>query len=400
MEVHVVGILQRMILWELTKVFLIALVGITGILLMAGIISEASQQGLGPSQILAAIPLLIPSTLPYTIPATTLFATCVVYGRLAADNEILAIKSAGINLLAVVRPGIMLGLSMSAATLGLYYEIIPNTHRLLRALVYNDAEEFIYAFLEKHGTITYSQMPYQMFVQSVRGRKLLKPVIKHKDEQGKIDLFATGDEAELRVHMARHILLLDMKNCCVTGSDGTSGMVASRTFELEMPMDYAKEKDRRPRDMTWEEIHEHQAETDEEMEKLGFTISVTTAKMLLTDVPWDFPQHLRQLNEKMQALKLQRVALDVELLMRPALSVGCLFFILVGCPVGIWFSRSDYLSSFITCFLPIVFIYYPLMLCGTGLAKEGRLPPIPLVYGADAVVGLMGLFLFWRMQKN
>ena len=99
------SILHRMILWELTKVFVMSLVGITGILLMAGIIAEASQQGLGPAQILAAIPLLIPSTLPYTIPATTLFATCVVYGRLAADNEILAIKAAGVNLFKVVKPG-------------------------------------------------------------------------------------------------------------------------------------------------------------------------------------------------------------------------------------------------------------------------------------------------------
>src|SRR5438046_10745109 len=107
-----------MILWELAKVFVLSLVGITGILLMGGIIAEASQQGLGPAQILAAIPLLIPSTLPYTIPATTLFATCVVYGRLAADNEILAIKSAGVNIIQVVKPGIILGLVMSAVPMG------------------------------------------------------------------------------------------------------------------------------------------------------------------------------------------------------------------------------------------------------------------------------------------
>src|ERR1044072_8195031 len=88
------GILFRMVLWELCKVFVMALVAITGILLMAGLIAEATQQGLAPTQILAAIPLLIPSPLPYTIPATTLFATCVVYGRLSADNEILAMRRA------------------------------------------------------------------------------------------------------------------------------------------------------------------------------------------------------------------------------------------------------------------------------------------------------------------
>jgi hypothetical protein len=42
-----------------------------------------------------------------------------------------------------------------------------------------------------------------------------------------------------------------------------------------------------------------------------------------------------------------------------------------------------------------------LLLCGTGMAKEGRYNMmVPLVWGADAVVGLMGLILFWRLLKN
>src|SRR5690242_20609543 len=170
-----------MILWELTKVFIMSLVGITGILLMAGIIAEASQQGLGPTQILAAIPLLVPSTLPYTIPATTLFATCVVYGRLAADNEILAIKSAGINAVRVVRPGLFLGLVMSAATMGLYYRVIPHTHALLRAMVLNDAQEYLYTILRKFHEIKYPSFPYQIFVKDVKDRKLVDPIFKRKD---------------------------------------------------------------------------------------------------------------------------------------------------------------------------------------------------------------------------
>src|SRR5579885_312649 len=166
MEVAVFGsILQRMILWELTKVFLLSLVGITGILLMAGIIAEASQQGLGPTQILAAIPLLVPSTLPYTIPATTLFASCVVYGRLARDNEILAIKAAGINIMKVVWPALLLGTAMSCITMGLYYRLIPYTHYLLRARVLNDVEEFLYDMLRRDLCIRRPNMPYIMWVR-------------------------------------------------------------------------------------------------------------------------------------------------------------------------------------------------------------------------------------------
>ena len=86
--------------------------------------------------------------------------------------------------------------------------------------------------------------------------------------------------------------------------------------------------------------------------------------------------------------------------MRPALALGCLCFILVGCPVGIWISRSDYLSAFITCFLPIVFIYYPLLLSGTNLARDGRFPPYVSVWAADILIGASGLCLFRRLLKN
>src|SRR5207302_9988276 len=166
---------------ELVRVFALALVGIMSILIMAGIVTEASQQGLKPNQILAVLPLLVPSFLPYTIPATTLFATCVVYGRLSADNEILAIKAAGINLLTIVWPGLLLGLVMSGATMGLYYRTIPYTHHLLRQLVFNDAQELLYSLLAKQKSISHSQMPYSMWVRDVQGRKLIEPLFKCKD---------------------------------------------------------------------------------------------------------------------------------------------------------------------------------------------------------------------------
>ena len=88
-----IGILFRSIFAELAKIFVLALIGITGIIVLAGIVVEATQRGLGPAQILAAIPLLVPSLLPFIVPPTTLFTACVVYGRLSHDNEIIAIKT-------------------------------------------------------------------------------------------------------------------------------------------------------------------------------------------------------------------------------------------------------------------------------------------------------------------
>jgi lipopolysaccharide export system permease protein len=395
------SILHRMILWELTKVFLMSLVGITGILLMAGIVAEASQQGLGPAQILAAIPLLIPSTLPYTIPATTLFATCVVYGRLSADNEILAIRAAGVNVLKVVKPGIYLGLVMGGVTMGLYYRIIPYTHMMLRSLVFNDAEEFLYSMLKKNNSISHPSMPYSMFVKSVKGRKLIDPVIKHRAKSGEIDGVVQARDAELHVDIANKKLLVHMHNGSGTSAeDGSRIVFEDRIWDVELPDDWIKMKDRRPRDMTWQEILDRKRELQAQIDKDTAETATRAQELLMSGAPADLPKHVKSLKDRIGFDRSLIVLLDVELNMRPALSLGCLCFILVGCPVGIWFSRSDYLSSFITCFLPLVFIYYPLVLCGTGLAKEGRYSLFMMVWGADALMGLVGCLLFWRLLRN
>src|SRR4051812_21295720 len=102
-----------MIFWELLRVFGLALCGLTGLFLLGGVVQEASQRGLTPSQILTVVPLLIPTTLPYTVPATILFAVCVVFGRLANDNEVTALRAAGVHLGRLLAPAVILALGVT-----------------------------------------------------------------------------------------------------------------------------------------------------------------------------------------------------------------------------------------------------------------------------------------------
>jgi lipopolysaccharide export system permease protein len=395
-------ILFRMILWELGKVFLMSLVGITGILLMAGIIAEASQQGLGPRQVLAAIPLLIPSTLPYTIPATTLFASCVVYGRLSADNEVMAIKACGVNVLHVVKPGLILGLLMSLATLSLYYQVIPFTHRLLRQMVAHDIEELLYTMLRRDRMISNNALPYAMFITGLEGKKLIGPVFKRKNPKGEIDVVAHAREAELQVDLNHTppVLVIKMKIGVARGEDGNQVFFDYRDFDAVLPENFGKEPNTRARDMTWPELQDGRTTHRKAQQSLAGRVAALTAQMLANNAPVNLAYQVRLLKEKLKQDRHEERLLYVEMLMRPALSFGCLCFILVGCPIGIMFSRGDYLGAFITCFLPITIVYYPLVLCGTNMAKEGRFNEIPLVFGADAVIALAGLWLLRVLLRN
>ena len=55
------------------------------------------------------------------------------------------------------------------------------------------------------------------------------------------------------------------------------------------------------------------------------------------------------------------------------MAFGSLLFMILGAPVGILFAKRDFLSAFITCFMPIILLYYPLMLLGVNTSKEGLL---------------------------
>jgi lipopolysaccharide export system permease protein len=395
------SILHRTILGELTRVFLMSLLGITGILLMAGIVSEATQHGLSPTQVIAVIPLIIPSTLPYTIPATTLFATCVVYGRLAHDNEIIAIKAAGIHLMKVVWPAVWLGLAMSAVTLALYYETIPYTHHAMRSMFLNDVEELLYTMLRRDHCINQPRLNYVMFVRDVQGRKLQDALFKRRDGKGNYDVKARAREAELLVDLPRKQILVHMRYCYVINEKGTgSGYFEDKVWPVALPEELTLNRKVRASDLTWDELWERREELEQEEERLKTQMALATARLLLHKTPASLTTHVKNLRALLNQKEQEICSVDAEIHMRPALALGCLFFVLIGCPVGIWLSRSDYLSAFITCFLPIVFLYYPILLCGTNFAKSGTLDPAVALWSANALLGLVALVLFRQLLRH
>jgi lipopolysaccharide export system permease protein len=396
-----VSILNRTILLEVLKVFLLSLVGITGLLLLAGVVSEASREGLAPQQILAVIPLIVPSTLPYTIPATTLFACCVIYGRLAADNEILAIRSAGVNVLRVLAPGLSLGLLASAATFALYCTLIPTTHYLMRTLFLNDVENVLYAVLEQEGSFRHPKLDYEIDVEKVQGRKLINAQFMHRHpRRSHFDVVARAKEAELHWDAASKKILVHMRFCTVWSDKNDTLYVEDKVYPVDLPEELAPRAKYRPSDMTWGELFAARDEVLRKIEGRAAEIALQVGRLAASNPPDDLPQHVKNLHENKQQLELQLRDVDVELHRRPALALGCLCFVLVGCPVGVWLGRSDYLSAFVTCFLPITLLYYPLLLCGLNLSRAGPGWMLAAIWAANALVGLVALELYRRLLKN
>jgi len=111
--------LQRMtryVVFELLKVFLVALAAMTLLMIVVVLAQQAIREGLGPAAVVRLIPYILPNALRFAIPGTILFAACSVYGRMSASNELVAIKSAGISPWAVAWPALFLAFMMSCVS--------------------------------------------------------------------------------------------------------------------------------------------------------------------------------------------------------------------------------------------------------------------------------------------
>src|SRR5256885_12582346 len=104
---HPVKILHRYVLKEHVGPLTFALTALTSILLVQYIgkhFGELVGKGLPPFVIAEFFGLSIPLTVALTLPMAVLVATLYAFSRLAAENEITALKASGVGLGSVIRP--------------------------------------------------------------------------------------------------------------------------------------------------------------------------------------------------------------------------------------------------------------------------------------------------------
>lgn len=406
--------LNRMIFWELVRVFLMSLGTLTGLFLIVGVVDQASRLGLTVAQIARIIPLLAPSLLPLTIPATTLFASCVVYGRLSHDNEVVALKAAGVHLYTVVKPALLLGVLTTAVAGSLYHTTIPVTQKRFYEEVLSDPEEVLYNMIRRDRRLVHPSLPYVLYVHDVQGKRLLDVVIKRriraKDPATGAEVFtgygvvARAREAQLHVDLEAGTLSINSDRFALYDKSTQGATGQTGPFLMDLPDSVSgKEARQKISTLTWDDLPRAIASVKEEVEELLRRRAAHQAKLeQYTDpkVRTLMQNELGNYKWQIEAKTRQYRNLQAEVYSRPALAFSCLVFALIGCPVGIWANRADYLSTFLVSFLPTLLVYYPLLLAGTDMGKNGRVPLAAGCWFADAAMSAIGLLLIWRLLRR
>jgi lipopolysaccharide export system permease protein len=132
-----VKIISKYVLREHVGPFAFALTALTSLMLLNFIsrqFGELVGKGLPWSVIGEFFLLSIPFTVALTLPMSVLVAVLYAYSRLAAENEVTAMKASGVKPWQLVSPAIAGGVVMSIALLAFNDQVLPRANHRLKTL--------------------------------------------------------------------------------------------------------------------------------------------------------------------------------------------------------------------------------------------------------------------------
>src|ERR1700684_596147 len=144
---------------DLFKIFVMASGALAGIMSFGGLLRPRTREGLDAGQVTRMLAYFGPAMTTYSFPVAALFATAVVYGRLAADNELTACKAGGISLLSltVSGPALVLGLIVAITSLLFLCFVVPASTLEVEKVIYSNLAKLVQSRIERNHEIDLQQ---------------------------------------------------------------------------------------------------------------------------------------------------------------------------------------------------------------------------------------------------
>lgn len=392
-------ILTRYILFELLKVFLLTLVSMTVFVFLVLVGKEAVENGLGLVPILRMVPYMLPQAMQFAVPGAMLLATTSVYGRIASANEVVAIKSLGISPMVMVWPTLILAAIVSFGAVVINDVAVSWGHGGVDRVILGSAEEIAYGRLRTKRT--FSNDNVNVTVRRVEGKRLIQPTVLIFDADRDAPLTITADEAEIHADFQKQAIIIRFLNADVAAGESLS---VSHPGVLEWPISLAafsgrNKGSRSPSNYSLREIGPSKTRQWEEIDRLKQEMTADAAFALMTGRTFDLSQAAWQERERrLYGAQETLHRLYTEPHRRWANGFSCLCFVMIGAPMAIRRRHGEFWGSFFACFLPILLVYYPMLVGTVDYAKDGVFPP-QIVWLGNFVLAGWGVWLMQRVVK-
>lgn len=363
-------------------------------MLIFGVVDEARDHGLSPEIVVQLIPYIFPKALMFAMPATCLFSVCVVFGRLAADNELVAIQSLGLHPSVVIVPALVVAFFLSLFAVWVNDVSFAWSHWGIAKVVRDSSDKIVFDVLKNEGVF---KMPkFSIAVDGVTDGRLIHPVIEAN--QNGDNIRAVAHEATLTSDPNSHGIRLTMYRGVVTHAQSAKEY-RFPVQSYDIPLQSQEDIEKATGNPSHLYLHQIASETRRQNDELTATQRANAVRactqLLMGDLVGltsdDWQRRQTELADAEQRLGRLKVVPH----RRWANGFSCFAFAIIGIPVALRLRSANYATTFGVCFLPILAIYYPLFMFGLNNAKMGTLPPYAAWLGNVACI-LIGAVMLHR----
>jgi len=335
-----------------------------------------------------AFGLLIPWVLAFALPMGMLTAALLVFGRFSADQELTAVRSSGVSLVALVSPILLLSLLLCGVCAYVNMEVAPRCRVAYIGLRYEMGARLLSAGLPE-GRFVKDFPGYIFYVERNDSGNLREVWIYELDATGKVKATTYAPRGSLMTTNQQTWLHLEGGVRSLYRDGESWKQMFSETVDTD-PLDFKTggKWDQKPglSDMTFEQL---QAQL-KELDGMFSGASPTDAD----------PEELRhQLLELQQRQRDMTMPVLVQMHRQVAFSFACFGFTLVGIPLGIRAHRRETNVGFFMALL-LVLIYYSFMILGQSLETRPELAPHLIMWLPNFIFQAVGAVMLWRANRG
>jgi len=359
--------LQRYLLREVRATFAVGMalaVAVLFVLRMVEFVDLAFARGVPSRLVLALAGYIVPSYLEVALPMAALLSVVVVFARLSADGELIALRASGIGLRQLARPLIVFGVLTAALSLVLGVWARPWANRGIEHATFEMARTRLTAALRPGvfnswfgGVILYVE---HLDAKSGQMQRVL--LSEEREEYGRKTIFAGAGQVQSNED-ARTAYLQLLDGSLITYH--VSGKYHDKTdFDsLELNLDMTED-------------------TGVDLAAQGGPPAMRIGDLLA------------RRDEKMSRGE-PAIEESIELHRKLVLPVAALLLPLVGVPLGASGRRGVKSRGLVTSVI-VVLLYYLMLTGAVTLAREQTVATAVAMWLPNIVLGLLGLWMFRR----
>lgn len=374
-------LIDRYVGWQVFTTTLFAVAILSVVLVLGNVFKQLLELLVNSNAplelILSFVAYILPFSLTFTIPWGFLTAVLLVFGKMSAENELIALRTSGVSIGRICVPVLLLALACVGTCLWINVEVAPRAQVKMKDALYHIVTNNPLAMFDSDKVI--EDFPGQkIYVERSKGAKLENLHVYQMNEDDDAMQVIFAKRGRIETDRANKQLLLHLYD----------GRLEQRNAEA--PGEYLKINRATMEEATFAISLKELYEKNKKRKGMGSMTVGELLDRLDTDAPGEHDA---------KKLAAQRSSAKTEIQKRFSFSLASLAFALIAVPLAITAHRKETSIGFLFSLI-VAFVYFLFIIIADTVKEKPEFHPELLVWLPNVLFIALGLAMFYRLHRR